>query len=93
MEEKRVSKVPHHVIMEERTSLNISGVLDIDSFEDQTIVAYTDLGELLVKGSGLHINKIDLDSGDLVVEGKIISLSYSDQVIPSGGGLLSRLFR
>ena len=92
MEEKRTVKTPHHVIMEERTNLTVSGVMDIDSFDEQTIVAYTDLGEMLVKGTGLHINKIDLESGDLLVEGKISSISYSEQVNTSGG-FLSRLFR
>ena len=92
MEEKRTVKASHHIIMEERTSLTVSGVMDIDSFDEQTIVAYTDLGEMLVKGNGLHINKIDLESGDLLVEGKISSISYSEQPAASGG-LLSRLFR
>jgi len=93
MEEKRTAKIPHHVILEERSALTVSGVLDIDSFDDQTVVAYTDLGELLIKGTDLHINKIDLESGDLSLEGKIVSLSYSDQAAPGGGGILSRLFR
>lgn len=92
MEEKRAAKVPHHVILEERQRMTVSGVLDIDSFDDQTIVAYTDLGEMLVKGTALHINRIDLESGDLALEGKVISISYSDQT-PQSGGLLSRLFR
>ena len=93
MEEKRMAKVPHHVIMEERSTLSISGVMDIESFDDQTIVAYTDLGELLVKGSSLHINKIDLESGDLAVEGKISSLSYTDQVVSGSNGFFAKLFR
>lgn len=93
MEEKRMTRIPHHVIMEERSTLTISGVLDIESFDEQTIVAYTDLGELLVKGSGLHINKIDLESGDLSVAGKISSLSYSEQAASGDNGFLSKLFR
>ena len=92
MEEKRAGKTAHHIIMEERSNLTVSGVLDIDSFDEQTIIAYTDLGEMLVKGTGLHINKIDLESGDLIVEGKISSVSYSEQAAVSGG-FLSRLFR
>jgi sporulation protein YabP len=67
--------------------------LDIESFDEQTIVAYTDLGELLVKGYGLHINKIDLESGDLSVEGKVSSLSYSDQVMPGSNGFFAKIFR
>ncbi len=94
MEEKRMAKMPHNVIMEDRSSLSVSGVVDIDSFDEETVVAYTDLGELLVKGRNLHINKIDLESGDLSVEGQIYSLSYSDNMGKSGGGgLFSRLFK
>lgn len=92
MEEKRTAKIPHHLILEERSALTVSGVLDIDSFDDQTIVAGTDLGELLLKGSGLHINRIDLESGDLAVEGNICSISYSDRM-PAGGGFFARLLR
>ncbi|MBR5558697.1 MAG: sporulation protein YabP [Oscillospiraceae bacterium] len=92
MEEKRNIKIPHHVIMEERSVLSVSGVMDIDSFDDQTIVAYTELGEMLVKGTGLHINKIDLESGDLSVEGNISSISYSDQPA-AAKGFLAHIFR
>lgn len=92
MEEKKTVRMPHHVIMEDRATLNISGVTDIDSFDEQTVVVYTDLGELLIKGYHLHINKIDVENGDLSLEGEIYSLSYSDSQ-PQTGGFLSRLFR
>ena len=65
IEEKKDVKLSHNLILKERKSLNISGVLDVDSFDDNAVVAYTDLGELTIKGSNLHINKINLDSGDL----------------------------
>ncbi len=92
MEDKRVIKMPHHVIMEDRRLLTISGVTDIDSFDEQTVVIYTDIGELMIKGFNLHINKIDVENGDLILDGEIYSLSYSDQQ-PQSGGFLSRLFR
>lgn len=80
------------MILEERKSLTVTGVSDVDSFDEQTVVAYTDLGELTVKGSSLHIEKIDLDAGELAIEGEISSLSYSDR--PGGkGSLLARIFR
>ena len=92
MDKQNQPAMPQNIILEGRKKLSVSGVEDIDSFDDQTIVAYTDLGEMLVKGSGLHINKIDLESGDLSVAGNISSISYSDQPAPTKG-LLSRLFR
>lgn len=93
MEDKRAIKMPHHVILEDRHLLTISGVTDIDSFDEQTVVLYTDIGELMIKGFNLHINKIDVENGDLVLDGEIYSLSYSDQQPQSGGGFLARLFR
>ena len=66
-EEKR-STGAHNLILEERGSLTVTGVSDIDSFDEETVVVYTDLGELTVRGSGLHINKIDVDAGELELE-------------------------
>lgn len=91
-EEKKILKTQHNVIMENRRSLTISGVMDIDSFDEQTVIVFTEQGELTIKGVNLHINKIDVDSGDLLMEGEVDSLSYADNE-PNKGGLLSKLFR
>lgn len=80
------------MILKERKSLNISGVLDVDSFDDNAVVAYTDLGELTIKGSNLHINKINLDSGDLELDGEVYSLEYAEDR-PAERGFFSKLFR
>ena len=88
-EEKKTAKVPHSVILENRKSFTATGVSNVDSFDDQTIVAYTDLGELVVKGRGLHINR--LETGELTLTGEVSSLSYSEA--RQGGGMLSRLFK
>lgn len=91
-EEKKILKTQHNIIMENRRSLTISGVMDIDRFDEDVVVVFTEQGELTIQGSNLHINKIDVDSGDLLMEGEVESLSYSDNQ-PQKGGLLSRLFR
>lgn len=91
-EEKKILKTQHNIIMENRRSLSISGVMDIDSFDEQMVVVFTEEGELTIKGINLHINKIDVESGDLVMEGEVDSLTYSDNQ-PQPGGLLARLFR
>lgn len=93
-EEKKMMKIPHNVILEDRRVLTVSGVTDIDSFDEQTVILFTDLGELTIKGEDLHINKLNVDSGELSVEGNIHGLSYAEpDNRPSGGGILSRLFR
>ena len=83
---------PHTVSSADRHTLSLTGVTDVDSFDDTAIVAYTDHGGLTVRGSGLHITRLSLDSGDLELEGNLSSLVYSD----AGGrrkGLLGKLFR
>ncbi len=91
-EEKKNTKLSHNLILKERNSLNISGVLDVDSFDESTVVAYTSLGELSIKGKDLHINKINLDSGDLELDGEISSLEYIDSRV-SEKGFFAKLFR
>ncbi len=91
IEEKKTIK-PHNLILEGRKNLIVSGVSDVDSFDDQAIVAYTDLGELTIKGKNLHISKLSVETGDLKLSGEIISLSYTDNRQVSGG-IISKLFR
>ena len=65
---------------------------DVDSFDEQSIIAYTDFGELTIRGKNLHINKLSLDTGELAVDGEISSMSYSDNR-PDNSGFFSKLFR
>lgn len=91
-EDKRTLKRPHNVIMENRRSLTITGVMDVDSFDEEVVILFTDEGELTIKGTNLHINKIDVDSGELSMEGEVEILSYS-QAPSQKGGFFSRLLR
>ncbi len=91
-EEKKTMKLPHNLIMEDRRMLTVSGVSDIDSFDEQTVILFTELGELTIKGYNLHINKLNVDTGELMVEGEIHLLSYADEQ-PQRGGFFSKLFK
>lgn len=84
---------PHHIMMEERSSLTVSGVSDVERFDENEIVMSTSKGTLVVTGEGLHIEKLSLDGGDLKVEGDIDALTYEDSRRERGGSLLSRLLR
>ncbi|MDR2655864.1 MAG: sporulation protein YabP [Oscillospiraceae bacterium] len=85
-------KGPHHLILEERRLLSVSGVEDIDSFDEQTVVLFTNKGELTVKGESLHINRLNVDTGELNVEGEIHTLIYSDDE-PRQKSLFSKIFK
>ena len=93
MAELKIEKkagMPHNLILEDRKKLVVSGVEDVDSFDEQTVVAYTAVGELMIKGEGLHINKLSLETGAL--DGEIASLTYTENR-SSNGSFFSKLFR
>lgn len=73
------TNVVQNLVLENRNRLNITGVLDVLSFDDQIIIVQTELGMLTVKGDNLRINKLSIDTSEVVVEGEIISLTYSSK--------------
>ncbi len=83
---------PHHVVIEDRKSLTVSGVEDVERFDENTIVLSTSRGAMVVAGENLHIEKLSLDGGDLKVDGDIDSVSYEEENM-ARGGFLSRLLR
>ncbi len=91
-EDKKTAALPQNVFLENRSLLNLTGVEDVDCFDEQTIRAFTNMGELIIRGRGLHINKLSVESGELSVEGTVCALEYSDEQ-PRRGGVLARLFR
>ena len=80
----------HRVILEEREQLVISGVEEVESFDENTILLTTAQGALEIQGEGLHIEKLSLDGGDLKVEGRVNALVYGEEN-RSRGGLFARL--
>ena len=85
------SYTPHQLVLDDRTRLSLSGVSDVDSFDESIVIAHTPLGDLTVKGSGLHISRLNTESGDLAVEGTIDVLEYT-KTAPQGN-ILRRWFR
>lgn len=82
---------PHQLILQERQRLELSGVSDVESFDDAAVAAYTTQGELIISGSGLHISRLDLESGLLSLEGQIDMLQYREST--PKGSFFGRLFR
>lgn len=82
----------HRLELEGRERLTVSGVEDVERFDETMIVMTTSAGTLVVAGQELHIGRLSLEGGELHVDGRIDSLSYEDQGYGHGGGLLRRLF-
>ena len=81
----------HRIELEGRERLTVTGVEDVDRFDENEIVMSTSAGTLVLTGENLHIGKLSLEGGELHVDGRVDSLSYED-TLSRGGGLLSRLF-
>ncbi len=81
-----------NVIIENRKSLNISGVKDVLNFDDETILLDTFLGKMTIKGENLHIESFNSTTGDLSATGKIYAVVYMSDA-KTTGGFLSRIFR
>ncbi len=87
------NNIIQNTILENREKLTVSGVNDVLSFDDQVVIMETQLGLLTVKGENLKINKLNIDTADTQVEGKINSLIYSQENLKSDGGLFSKIFK
>ncbi len=83
-------KKPHLLTLENRSLLTLTGVEDVSGFDEQTINIRTADMSLVVKGEALHISRLSLDTGDVVIDGQINSLQYLSS---TSGSLRSRLFR
>jgi len=94
MEDKKTGRPKvQNLILENREKLSISGVIDVESFNDEYVIANTELGTLIVRGEGLHISKLNLDSSELNIEGEIYSCEYSDSEGSKSKGFFSMMFR
>ena len=98
MDEKKPSinsTIMQNLVLENRERLTISGVNDVLSFDDQIVILETQLGLLTIKGENLRINKLSLDTTEIIVEGTIFNLSYSEKNLDkkSGGSLIGKIFK
>ena len=83
---------PHLLTLDARSKLSISGVEEVESFDEREIVMRTVAGGLVVTGEGLSVSRLSVESGDVSVSGRVDSLRYED---PSEEhrSLFSKLFR
>jgi sporulation protein YabP len=82
----------HSVVVQGRERITVGGVLDVDSFNETEIQLVTDLGVVTIIGDQMHISRLNLEDGQLIVEGHFIALEYSEEDTKRRGSLFSRLF-
>lgn len=82
-----VNRPEHHLVLEQRERLIISGVEEVARFDEETIVLTTAMGELEIQGEGLHIEKLSLEGGELHVDGTVSALIYASEAREEPGFL------
>ncbi len=89
-----MTNVIQNIVLENREKLNVTGVLDVLSFDDQIVILETELGLLTIKGENIRINKLSLDTSEVTLEGEIAQLSYSEKdAVEKSGGFLNKIFK
>jgi len=82
----------HSVVMDNRERISVTGVNDVESFNDSEVVLSTEQGILIITGSMLHISRLNLDDGQLIVGGMIDTVEY-DGSEQKRAGIFSKVFR
>ena len=92
MDEKAITH-QHKMILNNRHTGNFTGILDVLSFDVNEILLETELGMLHIKGKDLHVNRLNLDKGEVDIDGQVDALNYSQVPgIGKKGGMLGKLF-
>ncbi len=95
MEENKVISKAHKVVLNNRKNGSFTGILDVLSFDINEILLETELGMLHVKGKDLHVNHLNLEKGEVEIDGMVETFSYSQ--VPLGikknESFLSKMFR
>ena len=89
-EQAASANAQHSLSLEGRSKMSISGVEDVSGFDENTVILTTSQGELCIHGDSLHIDRIDLDAGQVLINGLVQELKY-DEAAPARS-IWSRLF-
>ena len=93
-EEKKRSPSRHSLQVDRRENVTVTGLLDVISFDEESVIGETEMGVIIIKGGNLHVSRINLDSGELIVSGEIDGISYENAGGPAKAkSLLGRMFR
>ena len=93
-EDVRRGALKHRVSLDERENITVTGVTELISFDEESIVCDTQMGVMVIHGSQMHITRLDLESGIVEAKGSMDSIEYTQMsMFDQKGGLLKRIFR
>jgi len=91
MTDTKLATGAHNIFIENRTKTEITGVVDVESFDEETVTLSTQMGVLTIRGEDLHVTRFTVETGELCIEGTIIAFVYIGEKVKSG--FFSRLFK
>ena len=89
---QETTRLPHSFFMEERNRITVAGVRDVDRFDDETLILFTDSGEITIKGEAIRVGHFSSETGDFSATGTFHSLVYSER-LPKSSGFFARVFK
>ncbi|QDR83357.1 sporulation protein YabP [Sporomusa termitida] len=90
--DNKTPKWRHQLTLVDREDLNVDGVVSLGSYDEKEIIMETDQGMLIVKGEGLNIKQLNLDQGNIIIEGIVKGMNYEDEQ-RQRKGLLERFLK
>lgn len=90
MQKASTPEKPFGLTIDRRAKATLSGVTDVESFDEHTVVLHTHGGRLVITGNGLHVSSLQLEEGRLLLEGAIDSAAYDGPAARHRGGFLRR---
>ena len=88
--DEKKAELPHRLTLDGRSRLSVTGVLEVESFDETAVALVTARGALLIRGQGLHLQMLSLDGGEVRVDGTVDSIAYKQDA--PAGGFFARLF-
>ncbi|MCD8095123.1 MAG: sporulation protein YabP [Ruminococcus sp.] len=83
----------HSIVMQDCASISVTGVTDVDSFDERQVKLFTECGEMVIHGENLHVNEMSVEVGNVSVEGEISALVYGDKAAKKHRSFISKLLR
>ena len=90
-QEKQTNPRSHNITMEGRKLLSVSGVQQVERFDEHVVILHTDMGQLTIKGQELHLDRLNTESGDVGITGSIYGMMYTNEGMK--GGFFSRILK
>jgi sporulation protein YabP len=90
MQKNQSTEKPFSLIIDRRAHATLTGVTDVESFDENTVILHTHGGRLTLTGSGLHVSSLQLEDGRLLLDGTIDTAIYDGPGTRGKGGFFRR---